>query len=333
MFPKFMRRLVGAALCGVVGLTSSASAQEQAKSPEIVRIWPGPAPGTADWTGLETNTPIQIPGEKPHDFISNVTVPTLTVFRPAAGKANGTGMIVIPGGGFQNLAVGYEGYDVASWLAERGVMAFVLKYRVRPSPGFAIPPGMREHPERFAEFAHKFDVGRPIAVADATQAMRYLRTNAKKFGLATDRIGMMGFSAGAITTIDVVLNASPAERPNFAAPIYGAILDDKPAPAGGPPLFLAVTQDDNAVPAVQTIAIFTKWTAANLPAELHVYERGGHGFGMRPVKAPVSSWTEPFEPGLARLDRDVCREALSAMGAGRAIQRQSRFRLVRPIPG
>lgn len=291
-------RLLGSIFAIAAMIATAPVRAAKAGAPEVVRIWPGQAPGTADWTGPETSTPLQIPGEKPITLVSNVTVPTLTVFRPTAGKANGTGMIVIPGGGFQNLAIGYEGYDVAAWLAERGVTAFVLKYRVRPSPGFQIPTGLRQHPERFAEFANRFGAGRPIAVADATQAMHYLRTNAKQFGLATDRIGMMGFSAGAITTIDVVMNATPAERPNFAAPIYGALIDEKAPPAGAPPLFLAVTQDDEAVPAVQSVKIYERWSAANLPAELHIYERGGHGFGMRAVKAPVAHWTEPFEAWL-----------------------------------
>lgn len=298
MLRKSIRRLLAPGLCLAVALTGLAQAAEAPNAPEVVRIWPGQAPGTADWTGQETTTQLPLPGEKPLNMVSNVTVPTLTVYRPAAGKGNGTGIIVIPGGGFQNLAVDHEGYDVARWLVERGVTAFVLKYRVRPTPGFSIPPDLRKHPERFAEFANRFGAGRPLALADATQAMRYLRANAKTYGLADDRIGMMGFSAGAITTIDVVLNAAPTERPNFAAPIYGAMIDDKAPPADGPPLFLAVTQDDNAVPAEQTIRIFTRWSAANLPAELHVYERGGHGFGMRKINAPVDRWTEAYEAWL-----------------------------------
>jgi acetyl esterase/lipase len=92
----------------------------------------------------------------------------------------------------------------------------------------------------------------------------------------------------------VVMNDAAADRPNFAAPIYGS-MDDKAPPSDGPPLFIAVTQDDPAVPAPESLAIFSRWSAANLPAELHVYERGGHGFGMRKLNKPVDGWTMAFE--------------------------------------
>jgi acetyl esterase/lipase len=124
--------------------------------------------------------------------------------------------------------------------------------------------------------------------------MRYLRTNASRMNLAPDRIGMIGFSAGAITTMGVVMSETAADRPNFAAPIYGS-MDDKAPPSGAPPLFIAVTQDDNAVPAPESLAIFNRWSAAGLPAELHIYERGGHGFGMMAKQQPVDTWTTAFE--------------------------------------
>jgi len=227
-------------------------------------------------------------------MLGNVTTPTLTAYRPKNGTANGTAVIVIPGGGFVSLAIDHEGVQVAEWLAQRGVTAFVLKYRVHPNPAFRIPPGLRQNPERFAEFFAQFDGGRPIAVADATQALRFLRANASRFGIAPDRIGMIGFSAGAITTMGAVMNEAPADRPNFAAPIYGA-MENKAPPKDAPPLFIAVTEDDPAVPAPESLAIFSRWNAALLPAELHVYERGGHGFGMTPHNLPVDSWTAAWE--------------------------------------
>jgi acetyl esterase/lipase len=233
----------------------------------------------------------------PIRILGNVTKPSLTVYRPAPGTANGTGIIVIPGGGFISLAIDHEGYQVAEWLAARGVTAFVLKYRVHPNPGFRIPSELRKHPERFQVFKESFGAGIPIAIADATQTLRYLRTNAAFFGIAPDRIGMIGFSAGAITTMGAVMNDDPADRPNFAAPIYGA-MDHKAPPADAPPLFIAVTEDDPAVPATESVAIFARWNAALLPAELHVYEKGGHGFGMTPHGLPVDSWTVAYEAWL-----------------------------------
>jgi acetyl esterase/lipase len=301
-----MRVAAGCARLGAAGLAAAwllaavapVRAADAGAAPEVVRIWPGAPPGTEDWTGPEIDTSLPFFNGQTIPMVGNVTMPTLTIYRPTPGTANGTAMVVVPGGGFQTLAIGHEGEMVARWLAERGLTAFVLKYRVRSIPGFKMPANLQKHPERFAEFARTFDSGRPIAIADATQAMRFLRAHAARYAIATDRIGMIGFSAGAITTMGVVVNAAPAERPDFVAPIYGALIDDKPPPAGGPPLFIAVTQDDAAVPAEQSVNIYARWTAAGLPAELHVYERGGHGFGMMKRGLPVDGWRDAFEAWL-----------------------------------
>lgn len=281
---------VGAALSLLMATAAFAATKTE---PEVIPLWPGAAPGTEDWTGPETVQTWQIPGG-PQRMIGNVTKPTLTVYRPLPDKANGTAMIVAPGGGFVSLAIDHEGIKVAEWLTERGVTAFVLKYRVKPNPAFRIPADLRKYPERFPEFKQTFGAGIPIAVADATQAIRYLRANASRYAIDPGRIGMMGFSAGAITTMGAVMNEAPADRPNFAAPIYGA-MDNNVPPKDGPPLFIAVTQDDPAVPAPESVAIYSRWSAAQLPAELHVYERGGHGFGMRTMNLPVDGWTSALE--------------------------------------
>jgi acetyl esterase/lipase len=287
-------RLLATALCAVLPAAAPlpALAAAATQEPEVIALWPGTPPGTENWTGEETVQTLPLPSGSIR-MIGNVTRPTLTVYRPPAGKANGTAMLVTPGGGFVSLAIDHEGIAVAQWLAERGVTAFVLKYRVKPNPAFRIPGNLRKNPELFAQFKASFSAGIPIAVADATQAIRYLRANAGRFAIAPDRIGMIGFSAGAITTMGAVMNEAASDRPNFAAPIYGA-MDDKAPPAGAPPLFIAVTQDDPAVPATESLKIYASWTAAELPAELHVYERGGHGFGMRTLNQPVDGWATAF---------------------------------------
>lgn len=274
-------------------LTAGTAFAAEPPEPEVIALWPGAAPGTEDWTGPETVQTWPVPGQ-PLRMIGNVTRPTLTVYRPLPDKANGTAVIIAPGGGFTTLAIDHEGILVARRLAERGITAVVLKYRVRPNPNFRMPGNLRKNPELFAQFKQTFGAGIPIAVADATQAIRYLRAHTAQFGIAPDRIGMIGFSAGAITTMGAVMNEAAADRPNFAAPIYGA-MDDKAPPAGGPPLFIAVTQDDAAVPATESLKIYASWTAAGLPAELHVYEKGGHGFGMRKLNLPVDGWMAAFE--------------------------------------
>ncbi|CAN7636104.1 alpha/beta hydrolase [Phenylobacterium sp. LjRoot225] len=240
-----------------------------------MKIWPGPPPGTE----------------------LNLTTPTLTIFRPRPGQANGKAVIVCPGGAFQALAFSLEGTDVAKWLADRGVTAFVLKYWVRRQSGFRLPTDLRNHPEQFDDMARLIEPGRGIAVADAIQAIRFVRANAAQYGIAPDRVGLMGFSAGAMTTMGVVMDAPRADRPNFGAPIYGA-MEDKVPPKGGPPLFIVAAQDDATIPVGKRVEIFSRWTAAELPAELHIYDDVGHGSGTLARGKPVDNWPVAFDAWL-----------------------------------
>lgn len=289
-----------AAMCGAaVFLACGAAAMAQpASAPDVVKLWPGQPPGTETWTGAEIDRPPATPGGPAPMMITNVTVPTLTIYRPAAGRATGAAVIVCPGGGFQALAFSHEGAMVGEWLAERGVTAFVLKYRVRMTPGFRLVPDARHHVAAFDAASATLEPGRKIAVADGIEAVRYVRAHAAQYGVKPDRVGFMGFSAGGMTTMGVVMDSAPADRPDFAAPIYGAMEADKAPPAGGPPLFVAAAQDDPTVPVQKSVEIFTRWTAADLPAELHVYETGGHGFGMLKRHKGTDEWTEPFDAWL-----------------------------------
>jgi acetyl esterase/lipase len=291
-----MKRALLAA-CAAFWLGSGVEARTQpAAAPEVVRIWPGPAPGTEDWTGPEIERTFHDQTGGAIRAVTNVTTPTLTVFRPETGPANGVAVLVLPGGGFMNLAVDHEGVSVARWLTQRGITAFVLKYRVR-SATIRLPAAAPPSQDRFTAFARAMEPGRRIAVADALQAVRYLRTNAGRFGIAPDRIGMIGFSAGAMTVMGAAMDVDPAVRPNFAASIYGA-KTEAPPPQGAPPVFIAAAQDDPVIPATQSLAIFSSWTAANLPAELHVYEHGGHGFGMLRRGTTVDSWPAALDAWL-----------------------------------
>lgn len=292
----FMRRVAFGcvAALALVALTRPVLAQTtQVSGEEIVQLWPGAAPGSEDWKGPEASREITVPDGGQITVKVNVTIPTLTVFRPAPGKANGTAMLVLPGGAFGALAWDLEGTEVAHWLADRGVTAFLLKYRVRSAPPGQPMPGSR------AELLALLEPGRRIAVADATQSVRLLRSNAAKYGINPDRIGMIGFSAGAIATMGTILTAEPAARPNFAAPIYGmTMMEAKEAPAEAPPLFIVSAQDDTTVPAEGSAQIFDLWTKAQRPAELHVYAKGGHGYGMRKRNLPIDHWPTAFEAWL-----------------------------------
>lgn len=258
---------------------------------ESVRLWPGQAPGTERWTGQETDKVNPTGPFGPIRAKGNVTVPTLTVVRPPHGKANGTAVIVLPGGAFQILAWDIEGTEVARRLAEQGMTAYLLKYRVRAGqldPGKPAPAAMMEALQSL----------RKIAIADAAQAVRIVRQRAKSDGIRTERVGMMGFSAGAIATLGLLLEGDPTARPNFAAVIYGTPLMEKPVvPADSPPIFIASAQDDFL--SAGSVETYKLWTDAKRPAELHIYDKGGHGFGMRAKDLPVGSWPQAFETWLA----------------------------------
>lgn len=280
-----------ARLAPLLLLAAQPGAAQPASAPagETLRLWPGQAPGTASWTGPETTRHIAFPDGTAVDLLTNVTVPTLTVVRPAAGRGVGTAVVVAPGGGFQVLAWQEEGLKVAHWLADRGITAFVLKYRVRTRPEGQPRPGQ----DFDREEAKLLPVER-FAFADGQQAVRLVRADAARFGIDPHRVGMIGFSAGAMTTMGVLLEGDPAARPDFAAPIYGA-MHALPVPKDAPPLFIAAAADDDLVPPAKSVAIFTQWRAAGRPAELHLFDKGGHGFGMRMQHLPVDNWPALFE--------------------------------------
>lgn len=266
------------------------------RSEEEIRLWPGNAPGTEDWTEEEVTREHEVPAGKIW-IKTNITVPTLTVFQPAPEDINGTAMLVLPGGAFGALAWDLEGTEVAHWLANRGITAFVLKYRVRP---YTPPPGF-EPPTDFEGWIRVLRPAWKIAVEDASQAVRLLRESADDYGLSPDRIGMIGFSAGAATTLGTVLNTDKDARPDFAVSMYGMMMENSPVPADAPPLFIAMTQEDAAVPVIGSTEIFNLWSEAGRPAELHVYAKGEHGFGMRPKGLPVDHWPAVLEAWLDSL--------------------------------
>ena len=264
----------------------------QAERHETLPIWPTSPPGTENWKGPEEEADVTLPVIGKIHVITNVTMPTLTVLRPPVGTANGTAVVVLPGGSFRALAWDVDGVESARWLTSKGVTAFVLKYRVRP-----LQAG-ESFGETLQDFARATQSRRAIAVADAKQAIRFIRSNARRFGIAPDRVGIMGFSAGAMATVEVALAKDSAVRPSFAVPMYGAALTPDLPKGDAPPLFIAAAQDDPELPATNSVEIFERWTKAGRPAELHVYEKGGHGFGFRRHHVPADDWPNAFEAWL-----------------------------------
>lgn len=252
--------------------------------PAAIRLYPGVAPGSEGATQVEL-------WEQSADGrrVRNVTEPVLIPVLPAAGRANGTAVIVAPGGAFRLLAMDKEGLTLATWLAQQGVSAYVLKYRL------VATPAARE--DLIREMQKGMAAGTPIstppqAIDDGRRALKLVRENAARWGLRSDRIGMIGFSAGAMTTLEVVLGPDAATRPDFAAMLYGP-MGARPVPGDAPPLFVALAADDRLF-ANGDFGLVSSWQKAGRPVELHMFEQGGHGFGMSKKGLGSDLWPEQF---------------------------------------
>jgi len=213
--------------------------------------------------------------------VRNVTFPTLTPVLPDPAKATGAAVVVTPGGAFMLLAIDLEGNSVAHALAKRGIAAFVLKYRLLPTP-------------KAEADAQKYMLGQmvtglkdpskpptlqnPDATTDALAALALVRNDAAKWHIDPKKVGMIGFSAGAMTTLNATLTAKPGEGPDFVGYIYGPQVKVE-VPASAPPLFDAIAMDDPLFPSTG-FSIVDAWHAAKKPVELHAYQKGGHGFGL-----------------------------------------------------
>jgi acetyl esterase/lipase len=249
-----------------------------------IRLYPGVAPGSEGAAQVELWE--QQASER---RARNVTVPMLIPVLPAAGKANGTAVVVLPGGAFRRLAMDKEGLGIAELLAQHGVTAYVLKYRLVETPASRadmVQAMRREMASGKAIPTH------PLAVADGRRAIQIVRENAGRWGLRPDRVGMVGFSAGAMTTLEVVLGPDRATRPDFAGIIYGP-MSARPVADDAPPLFVALAADDPLF-AHGDFGLVSAWQKAGRPVELHMFGQGGHGFGMGRQGLTSDLWAEQF---------------------------------------
>jgi endo-1,4-beta-xylanase len=293
----------------------AAGAAFAAERAEEVKLWPNGAPGSEGITAAEVSKPsvAAINGKLPGNF--TVThYPSIYVFLPPKGKATGAAMVVGPGGGHTQLVMEKEGWEIADWLNAQGIAAFVLKYRLARAPG------------------SKYTLDREV-FADAARSIRLVRSRAAEWGVDPKRLGFIGFSAGGeiagmvesrfdagkpdaddpverfSSRPDFVVHVYPASRPGTvrsapgAGPYPIAIAENSlfPIPKDAPPAFLVCTDDDPSH-VTATVKLYLELQANKIPAEMHIYAYGEHGFAIRPTKkpgAPVETWTARLKDWLA----------------------------------
>src|SRR5262249_11517567 len=294
------------AVCAVAAPAQDKQTQEnKSTQPTVIPVWPKDDRGSENWTqkdaefGFNKNQP---------KMVRNVVRPTLTAFLPERSKANGTSVIVCPGGGFHFLSWESEGTQVAEWLRARGVAAFVLKYRLvdtgateeefrqRMQAFFKLMADLQKSHAEGKKMVHpkEMDEVAKLAGEDGRQAVQVGREHAAERGVQPDRIGIMGFSAGAMVTTAVATQYDPASRPNFAAPIYGPGFGSVKVPSDAPSLFILCASDDGRVPPGESTRLYSEWKAAGKSAELQIYAKGGHGFRRRKQALSSDKWIDRF---------------------------------------
>jgi acetyl esterase/lipase len=279
----------------------------KAAAREVIDLWPAGPPRTIE--GVPPEVAFRPPQGVPANtqMLRNVSRATLSVYRPAPGQAHGGGVIVCPGGGWRILAWEHEGTQVAEWFAARGYTAFLLKYRLSATPedpahfaaqmarmtgSLAEPLTAAKAPTAMGQIigdeAQLY--AREIAADDGRRALELVREHAADYGLSPDRIGMIGFSAGAFLVVDVAMDPQ-GPPPAFVAPIYGGETRGRAMPPDAPPLFTVVAHDDRLL-FHMVEGLYLDWSAADRSAELHVFARGAHGFGMVRQGLPSDRWID-----------------------------------------
>ena len=258
-----------------------------------IPLYEGIPLGSENWNKKET---VSEKNKSSSKFIYNVVQPTLTAYLPPYYLTTGTAVIIAPGGDFHVLKTESEGSDLAEWLKSKGIAAFVLKYRLIQSE--------TNDPE--AEFSQSKNVKGDItkvsalATADGQVAVQYIRQNAKEYDIDPNKIGMIGFSAGGTVALNVAYNSNIESRPNFIAPIYASddgILNEK-NPDYEIPAFVVVASNDQMNIVQHSLDIYRRWKEEGHAAELHIYQKGGHGFGMQTNNLPTDKWYERFREWL-----------------------------------
>lgn len=266
-------------------VTAGAASLDAAAYPPALALWPNGAPGSEARAGEAE----KVDGSN----VSNVHNPSLTPFLPSQGSGTGVAVVIAPGGGHSKLCLGHEGYALAQWFQERGIAAFLLKYRLA-----------REKDSIYSISEH--------AMADTRRAMRLVRTRAPEWGINPARIGILGFSAGGELAAFAAMQSDSGKpdaadvveragsRPDFQALIYPGTSDLFSVEKGMPPLFIACGYGDRKDISEGMASLYLKYKQAGVKAELHIYSNAGHGFGFRPGTATgAGDWPFRFEEWLA----------------------------------
>lgn len=266
---------------------------------KVIELYDGAAPGSESWTWSEQENQNNTWQTK---VVYNVSKPTLTVFQPEEGKANGAAVVIAPGGAFHILAIDNEGNDVAQALVEKGITCFVLKYRLAR---ITTDDPVKELQAKWGneDFDKSLAAAIPMAVADGREAIAYIRKHAEEYNVIPNRIGIMGFSAGGTVTSGTLFDYTRENRPDFAAPVYpyfpkrmiGAVAKD------APPLFVLAASNDGLGLAPHSVELYNAWLSAKRDAEIHMYARGDHGFGMKAQNIPTDQWIDRFTEWLDML--------------------------------
>jgi acetyl esterase/lipase/lysophospholipase L1-like esterase len=261
---------------------------------KVIPLYNGAAPGSENWTWDEArqdsnmfHTPI----------VYNVSHPTLTVFLPdSTAPKTDAAIVIAPGGGFHLLSINSEGTDVASWLAKKGITCFVLKYRVVHSTSNNPIQDMMDMINKKSESDEETKKVIMMGISDGREAIAYVRKHASEYNISPDKIGIIGFSAGGTVAASTAFNYTADNKPNFVAPIYAFFPDSlqTAVASDAPPMFLAAAADDQLGLAPHSVSLYNKWIASKHPAELHIYVKGGHGFGMRKQNIPTDNWIDRF---------------------------------------
>jgi acetyl esterase/lipase len=297
--------------------SSGAGAEEGAWQPAPghvqVPLWPGAVPDAAPVTGPETARPAEnLVAGKPWTWVESVVQPTMTVYSPAA-TTTGIAMVVFPGGGYKGLAIDLEGSEVCDWLVSKGITCVPLKYRV---------PDSGSHWEKSCD-CHVDPVA-PMALEDAQRTVGLVRFHAAEWHIDPHKIGVLGFSAGGHLVADVSTHWSkrlyPAVdaadqvscRPDFGVALYPGHLTEKttkefelnptvPVSAATPPTFILQAVDDPVDPVKNSLVYYIALKKAGVPVEMHLYAHGGHAFGLRPTKLPITRWPHLVEAWLGEI--------------------------------